>query len=118
MGVLSQIVRSNFKFKKQYYWIKIYKATNNYALKKSCKISEFIVKKKTPVESLSASTDELIKDILKVIEEKVNVKLEQIIAVKELEQTFKANKYINKVDNVLQDLESKERTLGFFESLG
>ncbi|OAD73276.1 hypothetical protein PHYBLDRAFT_168630 [Phycomyces blakesleeanus NRRL 1555(-)] len=79
------------------------------ALKKSRKISEFI--------SLSASRDELIKDILGVIEREVNVNLERIAAVKELEQTLKANKCIHKVGNVLSDLEPKEKTLGFFENL-
>ncbi|OAD69245.1 hypothetical protein PHYBLDRAFT_172499 [Phycomyces blakesleeanus NRRL 1555(-)] len=88
-------------------------------LKKSHKISEFIVKKeKILVEYLSASTDEFIKDILEVIKEEVNVDLGQIASVKELEQTLKANKYIHSVDNVLPDLELKERTVGFFESLG
>ncbi|OAD70862.1 hypothetical protein PHYBLDRAFT_148081 [Phycomyces blakesleeanus NRRL 1555(-)] len=76
------------------------------------------IEKKTLAESLSASTDELIKDIPEVIEEEVNVKLEQIAIVKELEQILKSNKYIHKVDNVLPDLESKERTLGFLDSLG
>ncbi|OAD73737.1 hypothetical protein PHYBLDRAFT_64694 [Phycomyces blakesleeanus NRRL 1555(-)] len=87
------------------------------ALKKSRKISEFIVKKNTG-RVFIASIDELIKNILEVIKKEVNVKLEQMAAVKELEKNLKANKYIHKVDNVLSDLESKERTLGFFESLG
>ncbi|OAD80777.1 hypothetical protein PHYBLDRAFT_61830 [Phycomyces blakesleeanus NRRL 1555(-)] len=47
-------------------------------------------------QSLSASADELIKDILEVIKKEVNIKLEQMAAVKELEQTLKANKYIHK----------------------
>ncbi|OAD71470.1 hypothetical protein PHYBLDRAFT_170147 [Phycomyces blakesleeanus NRRL 1555(-)] len=87
------------------------------ALKKSRKISEFIMKKNTG-RVFIASIDELIKDILEVIKKEFNVKLEQMAAVKELEKNLKANKYIHKVDNVLSDLESKERTLGFFESLG
>ncbi|OAD74156.1 hypothetical protein PHYBLDRAFT_167583 [Phycomyces blakesleeanus NRRL 1555(-)] len=87
------------------------------ALKKSRKISEFIVKKNTG-RVFIASIDELIKDILEVIKKEVNVKLEQMAAVKKLEKSLKANRYIHKVDNVLPDLESNERTLGFFESLG
>ncbi|OAD69056.1 hypothetical protein PHYBLDRAFT_67150 [Phycomyces blakesleeanus NRRL 1555(-)] len=63
-------------------------------------------------------TGEFIKDILEVIEKEVDVKLGQIVAVKELEQTLKANKYMHKVDNILPDLKSKEITLCFFESLG
>ncbi|OAD76502.1 hypothetical protein PHYBLDRAFT_165028 [Phycomyces blakesleeanus NRRL 1555(-)] len=79
MGVLSQIDRSNFEFRTPYYWTTI---------------------------SLSASADELIKDILEVIKKEVNIKLEQMTAAKELKRTLKANKYIHKVDNVLPDVES------------
>ncbi|OAD75193.1 hypothetical protein PHYBLDRAFT_166461 [Phycomyces blakesleeanus NRRL 1555(-)] len=62
------------------------------------------------VESLSASADELIKDILEVIKKEVNIKLEQMTAAKELKQILKANKYIHKVDNVLPDVEQAQRS--------
>ncbi|OAD74756.1 hypothetical protein PHYBLDRAFT_167104 [Phycomyces blakesleeanus NRRL 1555(-)] len=71
-------------------------------LKKSREISEFIAKKE------KKNT---------VIDEEVNVKLEQMATLKELEQTLQANRYIHKGGNVLPDLESKERTLGFLENL-
>ncbi|OAD80126.1 hypothetical protein PHYBLDRAFT_140139 [Phycomyces blakesleeanus NRRL 1555(-)] len=89
------------------------------ALKKSRKIRKFVAKeKKSLVQSLSTSADELLKNISEVLEEEVDAELEKIAAVEDLEQNLQANRYLHKVDNVLPDLESKERTLDFFESLG
>ncbi|OAD68703.1 hypothetical protein PHYBLDRAFT_173121 [Phycomyces blakesleeanus NRRL 1555(-)] len=88
------------------------------ALKKLHKIRKFVAKKKKSlVQSLSASADELLKNISEVLEEKVDAELKKIAVVKDLEQNLQANRYLHKGDNTLPKLKSKEEKLAFLEDL-
>ncbi|OAD75566.1 hypothetical protein PHYBLDRAFT_166800 [Phycomyces blakesleeanus NRRL 1555(-)] len=88
------------------------------ALKKLHKIRKFVVKKKKSlVQSLSTSADELLKNISEVLEEEVDAELEKIAVVEDLEQNLQVNRYLHKGGNTLPKLKLKEEKLAFLKDL-